>query len=158
MTPLDAICPVCGTPGRLRSGDEGMSSSADAARAILDWSYGKRPTYDLPGHCLTCGAAFTVRREKGVKPPLSVVCPDCECTEYSWMIYQIEVDAGRAAALRAYRAEPLDVDRLAGALHRAGVSVPRGSGPEWYALAAAAIAPQYDALTYEALREGGSPT
>jgi len=60
---------------------------------VLDWSYGKTPTYDTSGHCLTCGTRFVVRREKGMKPPLSVECPNCECTEYSWRDY-VSASAG----------------------------------------------------------------
>lgn len=44
-------------------------------------------TYDLSGRCSNCGATFTVRSRKGDKAPLSVECPNCETTAYSWRIF-----------------------------------------------------------------------
>ena len=64
--------------------DDAARADRLAALPVLDWSYGKTPTYDVPGGCLTCGQRFIVRREKGVKPPLSVECPSCECIESGW--------------------------------------------------------------------------
>jgi hypothetical protein len=65
--------------------DAALRFLAALALPHLDLSYGKTPTYEVPGGCLTCGQRFVVRRGKGVKPPLSVVCPSCGCAEYGWL-------------------------------------------------------------------------
>ena len=76
---------------------------SDPTLPLIDGSYGKPRTYDLPGQCLTCGQRFNVRRCKGDKPPLSVDCPNCECTEYSWR------DLNAILAQPAAPAEGLDL-------------------------------------------------
>lgn len=43
--------------------------------------------YEVSGRCLTCGQRFMVKNRKGDEPPLSVDCPTCEVTEYSWRDY-----------------------------------------------------------------------
>lgn len=48
--------------------------------------------YVLSGRCTTCGQRFTVRNRKGDKPPLSVDCPNCKVTGYSWRTY-VELQA-----------------------------------------------------------------
>jgi predicted RNA-binding Zn-ribbon protein involved in translation (DUF1610 family) len=45
--------------------------------------------YDLNGRCLNCGQRFVVRSRKGDKPPLSVECPSCEVSEYSWRDHMV---------------------------------------------------------------------
>ena len=41
-------------------------------------------TYDAPGVCPNCRAAFVVRNRKGDKTPLAVDCPVCEVYVYGW--------------------------------------------------------------------------
>jgi predicted RNA-binding Zn-ribbon protein involved in translation (DUF1610 family) len=40
--------------------------------------------YDLPGDCNNCGAEFVVRNRKGDRAPLSVDCPHCGVSVFSW--------------------------------------------------------------------------
>lgn len=52
---------------------------------------GSSEFYDLPGGCSNCGARFIVRSRKGDRRPLSVECPDCEVTVYSWARVTVQV-------------------------------------------------------------------
>lgn len=43
-----------------------------------------KETYLLKGGCSNCGAQFMVKMRKGDRSPLSVDCPSCEVSVYTW--------------------------------------------------------------------------
>ena len=61
--------------------------------------------YEVGGRCLSCGQRYRVKVRNGDKPPLSVECPRCEVTEYSWRTHEeyARADTGELARPKTLR-------------------------------------------------------